>query len=92
MTLEEIKQKLSEENYLILKYVRIGEEYRFLLAGDPDGPTHYDMTKGQKTISAGFCTVSLPEKTVNAYGKSSTLSLEPVSDDSAKLTSIFFTN
>lgn len=95
LTLQEIREDLSDKNFLVLKYVRVEvapyrNEYRFLMAGNPDGPTHHDMANGEQAFSAGFCTVSLPEKTVSTNGKSTTLNLEPAPEDANVLTHLFF--
>ena len=43
---------------VILKYVRVANEFRFIMAGDPFAPNHNQMIEEhEKATSVGFCTV-----------------------------------
>jgi hypothetical protein len=77
----------------VLKYVRVGYEYRFTLGGDNQGPQHKEMLDPEdKVVSAGFCIIEPKNRTVSPFSKSLTLNLEPAPDDAERLTALFFGN
>lgn len=93
LTLPEIKNTLNRWNFATLKYVRIGDEFSFVMGGLTDGPAHCDMlTKNESATSAGMCVLDGNTKEVHPIGESTTLQLKPAPDDGPRLTQLFFSN
>jgi len=54
MTLEEIKQRISENKLMYLRFVRVNSKYRFSDAAAYGLSTHLDLSQGEPVESAGF--------------------------------------
>ena len=88
LTQEQIKEILAKNDFVVFKYVRVGEDYRFAVV-DVYGVEHKQLLNNkEKAKSAGFCTldrgqVILPEI------PSTSLKLGPAPDDEANLKKLF---
>lgn len=79
MTIQEIKAL----SYGIVKYVRIGNEFRF---GDINQTEHRSLVQPNETaISAGYFAFDNESKIFKVYGLSMSLSLEPADDDKERI-------
>ena len=88
ISVEDIK-KVQADNYVTyLKWVRIGNEYRFALAGEWCTPDHKQMVnEGEIPVSAGY--FKLYKDRLETEGWSSTLKIGSKPDDSENLAKLF---
>lgn len=88
-TPDEIKTWIEAEGGIAsLKYVRVGDEYRFVVAGSLTTPDHKDMLNpGETPTSAAY--VSVADGVVRVQGESMTLKMGRASDDEDNLRAIF---
>jgi hypothetical protein len=90
ISIEDIK-KVMVDNYVVyVKYVRIGNAYRFALDADWHTPSHSQMVKiGETAKSAGSFKL-YQDRFAWEDSWSSTLKLGSVQDDEKNLTELFY--
>lgn len=86
---EDIKRMLVDNYVVYVKYVRVGNEYRFALDAEWSTPNHSQMIqKGEIPISAGAFKLYRDRfEWENQW--STTLSIGTAPDDEANLTKLF---
>ncbi len=94
VTADDIKQVLLDNYVVYVKYVRVGDEYRFALDADWSTPNHSQMIKkGEKPTSAGNFKLYSPKYGMGRFEWenhwSTTLNIGSAPDDEANL--IFIT-
>lgn len=88
VTPEQVKTILKTNHLVIVKYVRVGDEYRFVGMDGWPIPNHDSMLKaGETPVSAAFCKVYRDR--VDVEGHSMTLKMGPAPDDICHLSRIF---
>lgn len=86
--IEQAKQLLQEEGYLYLKYVRVGDTFRFADATSFYQPNHVDMiAEGEEAVSASYLKVT--KGMLQTDGWSTTLRIGPAGDDEELLRKLF---
>lgn len=81
MTIEEIKVELARSETVALKYVRIGDEFRFAESGIMWTKEHKDMlNEGEHAKSAGYFMLTKDKIYMMNYGSVS-LKLDPLPED-----------
>jgi hypothetical protein len=87
-TVEQVKEELKKSPHQYYKYIRIGNEFRFISI-EIYGGSHTQMVQeGETPVSAGFVKFTY-DNTFFTEGYSSTLNLGRADDDDTLLGSIF---
>ena len=87
LTLDEIEQIRQKYSITHLKYVRIGNEYRFITCDGEYIPNHKNMVEANETVtSAAYC--KLYKNRVEIEGNSTTLKAYSAGDDEANITKL----
>jgi len=88
LSVEEIKIKCKEDKFASIKYVRIGNDFRYAVAG---GYTeHWELVeKGEIPTSAGFFSLFHDNELHLHETPSTSLKLGPLKEDSDFLKTIF---
>ncbi len=87
MTVEEIKQIVKDKKLAVIKYVRVGEDFRYAI---PGGPVEHRQLVEESEIptSAGFFSLFEDSLLLNKT-PSTTLKLGPLPEDLDLLKTIF---
>lgn len=88
ISIDQIKQKIAEGEFLYLKYVRVGEEYRFCEVSDHYGCSHKRLLReGEIPTGAAFLNIHPDGLFVEGY--SSTLNMGDAPGDQENFCKIF---
>jgi hypothetical protein len=83
-------KKILEDNYVVyVKYVRIGDWYRFALAAEWATPSHVKMADKDKPVSAGTFKLYRDGRFEWESGYSMTLRVGAAADDEDRLKKLF---
>jgi hypothetical protein len=94
VSIDEIRKDLESHYATYLKYVRVGNEYRFALAAEWSTPDHKQMIQdGETATSAAYCKVyrptdAEPQGELEMSGYSSTLGIGQAADDMENITKL----
>lgn len=80
ISIQEIKENITKNYVVSLKYVRIGDEFRFVLAGEYAIEHAAMLRPDEKATSAGYFAASRNKIVMMPFGSVS-LHIEPLPED-----------